>query len=304
MNRWLNDSALSLSSLQQISKYKLQYREILSQSRFIPTSDGDLIKGTVHANPASPIGVHSPVSFHGRARDSSVSTEIVYDVSEASASSADIGLVKAVLCAGLYPNVAIFRDRRRFRNKMENVLHPQSSSLAASFQEEDVTNPFFVYDEVLKSDARVILRGLTNVSFWAIVLLGTSTKTQIQFRDDLNLAIIDDWIIFRVDSETLELIYHLKDMLAEAMERRFRSPEDDDNNRHLARLQGIVRSLVNQSMRPNELTDRLWSDDGSIVERSRPSQRTAECEGAVKRVSMDPESVSESSQARIVGRQL
>uniref|UniRef100_A0A7S1QZZ8 RNA helicase n=1 Tax=Neobodo designis TaxID=312471 RepID=A0A7S1QZZ8_NEODS len=296
MDRWANDAALSVVGLQQISKYKMQYRDILSQLGFISRRDGDVLRA-VASSDMTARGQHASVVFSKSVATSKFPTELFFDTTEASRCSTDIGLVKAVLCAGFFPNVAIFRDRRRFRNKMENVLHPQSSSVGATLSDEDVANPFFVYEEMLKSDSRVMVRGMTNVSFWAIVLLGTSSKTQIQFRDDLNLAIIDDWIVFRVDSDTLETVYRLKGLIANAIEQHFRDPTDTTNNARLAKLQGIVRQLVNQSMRPNELTESLWADEGMIVAVDEPVAMEGS-ETSPTRVQLDPEMTSPSASAR------
>jgi HrpA-like RNA helicase len=268
MDRFVSENGLSMSHLTQISKYKLQYREILVQSGFLRSQDLRTVLGCSEAALSTEQKLsHSPITFVRTLADER-SVEVFCDRSAASELTCDVGLVKGVISAALYPNVAMFRDKRRFRSKLENNVYPQGTSVAAAIENDEITNPFFVFEELIKAstDQRVLFRGVSNVSFWALLLLGTSTRTQIQFRDDLNLAIVDGWIIFRVDSDTLELVYRLKSQLSRCIERKFQHPTDDENNSRLGALREHLRTLLNVAMKPNELTEAIWSEGGAIVE--------------------------------------
>lgn len=197
------------------------------------------------------------------------SNDFFLELSPFSRHADSLPLLKGLLCSGLFPNVALFRDKRRFRSKLQNMLHPFPASVVSKMEEADVASPFFVFDEMVKTagDPRVFFRGITNCSVWAILLLGASGSgaSHMEFRHDLNLAILDDWLVFRVTADTLELIQALKRRFLQCIERKFTDPGDADNNATLARLQRIIHGLVAAPVRPNDLTTNLWTERGELV---------------------------------------
>ena len=235
-----------------------------------------LLPTNLEDDDAIPISVKSSSSSAGNKSqeaapldDDAVDAPFV-DRSHYSSDSNNVPLVKAALCTGLFPNVAVFREKRIFRSKLENMLMPFPQSVVSKNETDDITNPFFIFEEVMQSgmDVRVLFKGASCVSLWAMLLVGANEETHIRFRDDLNLMILDDWIVFRATGETMELLHRLKYAITDCAARKFASAVDPGNDVRLAKLQHIIKKLVNIPMRPNALVDgsTTWEDHGVILD--------------------------------------
>ena len=240
----ISSNTLNDQSLQVISKFKQQFFDVLAETGFL---------GSKYQEVAAQHEAVPPVSF--------------VDTSSYSQDATNIGLVKAALSSGLYPNVALWRDHRLFRTKLDNAVHTSPNSVVHKIAAEDVTNPFFVYEEIVKAatDSRLLFRGASNVSMWAILLLG-ATNEHIMFREDLCLALIDEWIVLRITAPVLNMICHLKAKFNQSISRKFVAPDDADNNKVLNELQSILKQLVNLPTKPNNLVSVTWEDKGEISE--------------------------------------
>eukprot|EP00760_Papus_ankaliazontas_P013559 PhM_4_TR15810/c0_g2_i1/m.87943/K13184/DHX9; ATP-dependent RNA helicase A len=126
-------------------------------------------------------------------------------------------LVVGLLSAALFPNVAVHLKNGKFRTKVADTLRIRPGSVlqllaleSLQLQKKDLVSPFVVYAEKHGTAAgRGELHGVTLIGMWTLLLLGANT-THMSFRDDLNLCIIDDWIVTRMSQETYESIVHLK----------------------------------------------------------------------------------------------
>ncbi|KAF5224297.1 hypothetical protein ECC02_002553 [Trypanosoma cruzi] len=246
----LHERMLSVPQLLTVSRYKRQFFDIVMNSGFL----GDGI-------------AFEREKDHTRA-------DIFVDRSEWSVDALNVGLVKCVVASGLFPNVVMNRGKRLMRNKLANRLSPSSSSVVYRTSQEDITQPFFVYDELVKSSDsdRLQVRGLTNVPLWTILLMGTSSMPVV-YRDDLNLAVVDEWIMFRASFGTLELIRKFKRAMNTCLGRKFLDPSDEKNNEKLEELRSIIKELVSTPFKPNDLSDKVWEDKGTIIEpRKAPKQ--------------------------------
>lgn len=223
-----------------VARYKKQFFDILCMNNFIPKGFADAML----------------ISQEGTFIDTSPYSEF----------AANVPLVKAVIAAGFFPHIAIYRGKKLLRNKMENSLQPVGSSVIRLAQEDEVGNPFFIYDEMVRqgeASARVMLRGLSNVPLWAIILFGTNMN--ITYRDDLNICIIDDWIIFRCPYTVQETVRKLRFALHKCLSKKFSMPHDEENNILLAEISEVVRALLTTPIRPNEVSVEDWDEKGTIL---------------------------------------
>ncbi|KAH8613982.1 Double stranded RNA binding motifDEAD DEAH box helicase Helicase conserved C terminal domain [Trypanosoma vivax] len=239
----LQERLLSVPQLLTVSKYKRQFFDIIMNSGFISVPD-------------------DKKKMHDRSR-----ADIFVDKSDYSVDALNVGLVKCVVAAGMFPNVVMSRGRRLMRNKLANHLVPCSGSVVYRTARHDIAQPYFVYDELAKSTEtdRLQVRNLSNVSLWTILLMGTSSMP-VTYRDDLNLAVVDEWIMFRASFGTLELIRKFKRALNICLSRKFMNPENAENNARLEEFRCIIKELVCTPFKPNDLVEKQWVEKGVILE--------------------------------------
>lgn len=244
----LQERQLSVPQLLTVSRYKKQFFDILVHHGFLADSAKIL---------------------RDRSNDPTCRGDIFVEKSEYSCDATDVGLVKAMVGSGLFPNICMYRGKKLMRSKLDNRLAPASSSVTAQTDPEYMSSPYFVFEEVVKQSIdvkidRLILRGLTSVSLWAVLLMGTASMP-VTYRDDLNLGIIDDWIPFRASFNTLDLVRKFKVEFSRSMTRKFVSPNDTLNNERLEEFRSIIKELIGSSLRPNDLVASSWVEKGSIV---------------------------------------
>eukprot|EP00744_Colponema_vietnamica_P008583 GILI01012234.1.p1 GENE.GILI01012234.1~~GILI01012234.1.p1 ORF type:complete len:1069 (+),score=227.39 GILI01012234.1:640-3846(+) len=237
---FLTEHCLFVPSLRNISRYKRQFMDILADSGFVDKR---------------------PPKY-----------QVYVDESTNSEHAQDIGLVKTVIGAGLFPNIAMYRSKKILRSKHDNSIAVSTNSIVCRTPVEEIRNPFFCFEELMKtSDVgnRIQVRGLTSVSLWGVLLLG-ATNAQLAYRDDLNLGLIDDWIVFRASFADLDLLKRFKAFLSKALVKKLTNPKDFDNNATMDIVRDILRDLVNAPLRPNNLVEESWEDIG-VINRGRAS---------------------------------
>ncbi|KAL1115562.1 hypothetical protein AAG570_005852 [Ranatra chinensis] len=125
--------------------------------------------------------------------------------------SNNIALIKAVICAGLYPNVAIVKQIKK-RGKLGNVsvelftpedgvvkLHPKS----INEKTKDFESRFLVYHQKLKSSA-IYLHDTTMVYPFALIFFSHGFTVE-EVKSNSTLIIINDSIRFSCSRETAKL---------------------------------------------------------------------------------------------------
>ncbi|KAG8368831.1 hypothetical protein BUALT_Bualt15G0087700 [Buddleja alternifolia] len=140
-------------------------------------------------------------------------------------------VVKAILCAGLYPNVASTEGGNTggrpvwYDGKREVHIHPSS----INHSQKTFQYPFLVFLEKVETN-RVFLRDTTIVSPYSILLFGGSISVQHQ----TGLITIDNWLKMAAPAQTAvlfkELRFTLHSILKELISKPqgFDAEEDDD----------------------------------------------------------------------------
>ncbi|KAI3445599.1 hypothetical protein Pfo_002264 [Paulownia fortunei] len=131
-------------------------------------------------------------------------------------------VVKAILCAGLYPNVATIEGGNTgcrpvwYDGKREVHIHPSSvNSSQKTFQ-----YPFLVFLEKVET-TKVFLRDTTIVSPYSILLFGGSINVQHQ----TGLVIVDNWLKMAAPAQTAVLFKELRFTLHSILKELISKPQ-------------------------------------------------------------------------------
>ena len=164
-------------------------------------------------------------------------------------------MVKAVLCAGLYANVAALETdastgRARWRDgKGEVGVHPGSlNARLGQPGERSPTHPFLVFHEKVKT-SRVFIRDCTTVAPAALLLFGGA----MDVRHETGRVCLDGWLWLRASAQTAVLYKKLRKALDDELDARIAGTRgggkkgsgggggggDDD-------LLGTIRSLLTE----------------------------------------------------------
>ncbi|KAL3843675.1 hypothetical protein ACJIZ3_001078 [Penstemon smallii] len=150
--------------------------------------------------------------------------------------SSHLVVVKAILCAGLYPNVAMIEEGNTggrpvwYDGKREVHIHPSSvNSSQKTFQ-----YPFLVFLEKVET-RRVYLRDTTIVSPYSILLFGGSINVHHQ----TGLITIDNWLKMAAPAQTAVLFKELRLTLHSILKELISKPQNSsvfDNE--------VIRSII------------------------------------------------------------
>lgn len=182
---------LSQNTLQLLSSMKQQFATLLKDLNFVDVAD-----------PKSP---------------------------QANLNSDNEKLIKAVICAGLYPNVAKIKQtecKNSYRPRLTAAytaqkeraeMHPSSVNAHQGYFE----SPWVVYHEKLKSTA-TFLHDTTMVSPFSLLLFGGGLTNKEE--NGRCILAVDQWIQFWCSKKQTEIIKELRKQLDELLESKISSP--------------------------------------------------------------------------------
>jgi len=154
----------------------------------------------------------------------------------ANANSHNVGLLKAVLCAGLYPNIIVAprsvmspmpskpSDKKvgelafRSHTKGDVYLHPST----IAFDETRLDSRYCCYHELVRT-SKTYVRDCTSVSPYALLLFGGALEVYQRH----GVCSIDDWLKFRIDAKPATLIKYLRSKMERILFEKIVSPEKD-----------------------------------------------------------------------------
>ncbi|KAK7196268.1 RNA editing associated helicase 2 [Novymonas esmeraldas] len=239
----LAERGLSAASLTQTALLKRLFHHTLVRCGFI--SDG------VPDGPAR--------------RDTSL---IFTDTSEYSRNALDVGLVKSVYAACTLPNVAMVAGPRLVRTGFDNYISIFTDSTLRNHRFSISESPYLVFKSLMRVAGRqgLLANHLTAVSIWTVLLMGPRSIS-LEYDEDLRLAILGQWIVFRCNYGVVELVRSLKKLLNDRLTRKFEDPLNAENNAQLDEVCEIVKMLTSMKLHPNKLlADSVeWGEKGSIV---------------------------------------
>ena len=140
----------------------------------------------------------------------------------------DLHLVRAVIAAGLYPNIVIapksFSGKAAgeiaFRGRKHNEIYLHPSTIA--FKAKELVSRYGCYHEIMKT-SKIYIRDVTAVSKFAILLFGGDLKVY----QTHGVCAVDDWLKFKIGAKPATLIKHLRVQLEALLFEKIMDPTID-----------------------------------------------------------------------------
>jgi len=152
-------------------------------------------------------------------------------------------VVCAVLCGGLYPNVAkVFRDQVICRNPRNDQEEPvtltKSSVNKGEISGEDRVQWITYLTKMKTSGTRVLLYDSTAVPLAALPMFGG----RLQINYEKRSLIVDRWCQLMVSPRTAVVLMCLRRILDSQLEQKFADKDED-------KTEGVVISLINRILK-------------------------------------------------------
>jgi HrpA-like RNA helicase len=206
--------------------------------------------------------------------------------STADAYSDNMPLIKAILCAGLYPNI-IVAPRSMVRKdgtisdkeagecafqslKGEVYLHP----CTISFSEKRLDSRYCCYHEIVRT-SKTYVRDCTTVSEFALLLFGGSLKVYHTH----GVVTVDGWLKFKISPKAAALVKHLRAQMESMLLKKIVSPEEDITGSDEAKglIQAVSALFAHEINTLPELTGaeivRPWKGEQGNEKQSTDSRR-------------------------------
>ncbi|XP_030810224.1 ATP-dependent DNA/RNA helicase DHX36 [Camarhynchus parvulus] len=161
-------------------------------------------------------------------------------------------LLKAVICAGLYPKVAKIRPSFSKKRKMVKVctktdgsvnIHPKSVNV----EETEFHYNWLVYHLKMRTSS-IYLYDCTEVSPYCLLFFGGDIS--IQKDKDQDTIAVDEWIVFQSPEKIANLVKKLRKELDDLLQEKIESPHpvdwDDIKSRDTAVLTAIIDLITTQ----------------------------------------------------------
>lgn len=212
---FLQESFLSRLTLFQMENLRKQFADLLVDVGFLPR-DFRLMGGGRNARGSNSRRQEAPTA------------------AAADVYSDNKPLIKAILCAGLYPNIIVAprplvrpdgaaNDKQAgecaFQSlKGEVYLHP----CTVSFTEKRLDSRYCCYHEIVRT-SKTYVRDCTTVSEFALLLFGGSLKVYHTH----GVVTVDDWLKFRISPKAAALVKHLRAQMESMLLKKIVSPTED-----------------------------------------------------------------------------
>jgi len=147
-------------------------------------------------------------------------------------------LICALMCAGLYPNIARIRlspDKSSKRpclleTKFEKHISIHPRSINAKLRDDDirrssVQSTLIIYHEKIRTSS-IFIHDICFISPYSLLFFGkTQSSTEKQSSNSTknpndNIILVDNWININIDNKTNELIYELKEKFNYLVEKK------------------------------------------------------------------------------------
>jgi HrpA-like RNA helicase len=146
-------------------------------------------------------------------------------------SESDLHLVRAVIAAGLYPNIVIGPrslagktvGEVAFRGQKNAEIYFHPSTIA--FTAKELESRYGCYHEIVKT-SKVYIRDCTAVSKFALLLFGGTLKVY----QTHGVVAVDDWLKFRVDAKPATLVKYLRSSMEDLLLEKIMDPSVDVAN--------------------------------------------------------------------------
>ncbi|NXR55108.1 DHX36 helicase, partial [Hippolais icterina] len=155
-------------------------------------------------------------------------------------------LLKAVICAGLYPKVAKIRPSFSKKRKMVKVctktdgsvnIHPKSVNV----EETEFHYNWLVYHLKMRTSS-IYLYDCTEVSPYCLLFFGGDIS--IQKDKDQDTIAVDEWIVFQSPEKIANLVKKLRQELDDLLQEKIENPHPVDWNDIKSRDTAVLTAII------------------------------------------------------------
>ncbi|NXD25237.1 DHX36 helicase, partial [Spelaeornis formosus] len=155
-------------------------------------------------------------------------------------------LLKAVICAGLYPKVAKIRPSFSKKRKMVKVctktdgsvnIHPKSVNV----EETEFHYNWLVYHLKMRTSS-IYLYDCTEVSPYCLLFFGGDIS--IQKDNDQDTIAVDEWIVFQSPEKIANLVKKLRQELDDLLQEKIENPHPVDWNDIKCRDTAVLTAII------------------------------------------------------------
>ncbi|CAH9063561.1 unnamed protein product [Cuscuta europaea] len=160
--------------------------------------------------------------------------------------SNDLEMLCAILCAGLYPNVAQCKRRGKrtaFYTKDDGKVDIHPASVNATVHLFPL--PFIVYSEKVKTSS-IYVRDSTNISDYTLLMFGGNL---IPSKSGDGIEMLGGYLHFSASKSVLELIKKLRGELDKLLKRKIEEPGLDFSTEGQGVVAAVVELLHSQNVR-------------------------------------------------------
>lgn len=139
----------------------------------------------------------------------------------------DLHLIRAVIAAGLYPNIVIAprslsgktAGEVAFRGQKKGAIYLHPGTIA--WKAKQLVSQYCCYHEIFKT-SKVYIRDCTAVSKFSILLFGGALKVY----QTHGVVVVDGWLKFRVGAKPATLVKYLRSSMEALLLEKIMDPID------------------------------------------------------------------------------
>ena len=156
-------------------------------------------------------------------------------------------LVQAVVCSGLYPNIArVFKRKGHkfptFDTKFDRKVHLHQKSVNSGACADEFEYEWLCYYEKIKT-AQVNLYDTSEVSPYALLFFGGNIRTFVD-NDGVSRMSVDEWIKFKVEPRIVDAVKRLRSQLDKLLEIKVKRPQWKWSKAQIAVLDSIIDLML------------------------------------------------------------
>jgi hypothetical protein len=220
-----------MTAIKNISMYKMQYRDVLTEGGFVQRSMSTGFSSRPLANKHD-----APMLFVDQTPSSDPA--LVFDAH----------LLRGVVGSGLYPNFGFcdVSDGKGVKKLLTKAQGEVSIDPHSVVRKADVSlsEGLYAFDDLVSLESKAPHASrVTQVSLWSLLLLGAGPDS-VKYFEGKNLASLDGWFYFECAPNAHEALVKLKQCLTYRIDRLIRAPSDDDNRERFTSIGSIIGELL------------------------------------------------------------
>ncbi len=140
----------------------------------------------------------------------------------------DMHIVRAVIAAGLYPNIIIAPKSLTGKTAGEVAFRGQDGGsvylhpCTIAFSSKTLNGRYYCFHEIAKT-SKIYVRDCTSVSKFALLLFGGTLKVY----QTHGVVAVDEWLKFRVDAKPATLVKYLRSSMEALLLEKIMNPQED-----------------------------------------------------------------------------